>query len=194
LITSPILADQVLGRVDRRIAGACEKEKLTYTRYVDDITISGPFNLERSGFPSLVERILREDGFLVNPKKQTFGRLTEDMSITSLREVSGHLDVRKEYVDEVNRQIDDVIALARGDTFAGPYYTRSQILGKVRFVCWVNPGRRRQLIRKFRSVRWSLVRAKARELGLEATRKRLTAIGKPAQRDEGGEQRTQTPR
>jgi len=180
LITSPILADQLLKRIDRRIGGACRKAGLIYTRYVDDITISGRFDLEHSGFAALVERILQQDGFEANPAKHVFGRLADGTSITNLRRVRGHLDVKKEYADELDRQLDDAARLARGEEFQGPYYTPIQILGRVRFVCWVNPGRRRRLMRKYRSVRWELVQASAWELGLVAAKKELVAVDKRA--------------
>ena len=174
LICSPILADQVLSRVDRRIGGACAKAELVYTRFVDDVAISGPFNLEKSGFARLVEEILAKDGFHVNSAKHKFGTLTNDLSITNLREVRGHLDVRREYFDELVRQIDDAANLARDEQFQGPYYTAGQVLGRVRFVAWVNPGRRRELIRRFRSVKWRVVKAMARKRGYEVSRKALT--------------------
>jgi hypothetical protein len=176
LITSPILADQVLRPVDNRLATACEKAGLVYTRYVDDIAISGPFNLERSGFAKLAQRILDENGFEANPDKNKFGRLSDGFTITNLREVNGHLDVRREYVDELTRQLLDAAALARDDEFQGPYYTPSQILGRVRFVCWVNPGRRKELIRRFRSINWYRVRQIARTRQYESTRKKLTPV------------------
>ena len=57
----------------RQIAGACRKAGLVYTRYVDDLTISGPYDLQESGFADLVQRILEEHGFVVNPAKHRFG-------------------------------------------------------------------------------------------------------------------------
>ena len=147
-----------------------------YTRYVDDITISGPFNLEQSGVPALVENILAKDGFEVNSSKHKFGRLNEGLTITNLRPVKGHLDVRLEYLDELVRQLNDAANLARDDEFEGPYYTSGQILGRVRFVCWVNPGRRRELIKRFRSIRWQLVRKYAIERKYEVSRKTLTKV------------------
>lgn len=176
LITSPILADQILRRVDSRVAGACAKMGLVYTRYVDDITVSGNFDLEKSGVPALVERILAQDGFRANPNKYKFGRLNDGLTITNLRPVNGHLDVRREYLDELVRQLEDAASLARGDKFDGPYYTSGQILGRVRFVCWVNPGRQRELIKRFRSIRWQLVRKVAIERKYEVSRKTLTKV------------------
>jgi len=41
LITSPILADQVMRPIDARIDGLCQDAGLVYTRYVDDLTIFG---------------------------------------------------------------------------------------------------------------------------------------------------------
>ena len=107
LITSPILADQVMRRIDSRVGGACHKAGLVYTRYVDDLTISGPFDLQKSGFAALVERILGEHGFDVNPSKNRFGRLADGVPITKIRVNRGHPDVRREYLDELERQIAD---------------------------------------------------------------------------------------
>ncbi|MFO0891701.1 MAG: hypothetical protein U0790_21470 [Isosphaeraceae bacterium] len=45
LITSPILADCILEKVDHRIRGMCIKHDLIYTRFVDDITISGKYDI-----------------------------------------------------------------------------------------------------------------------------------------------------
>lgn len=56
----------------------------------------------------------------------------------------------EEYADELERQLDDAWCLANGEPFDGPYYTQAQIRGRMQFVCWVNPGRRRHLITKFK--------------------------------------------
>lgn len=174
LTTSPILADQILGRVDDRIGAACRKAKLVYTRYVDDITISGPFDLAESGFVALVREILSQDGFELNPTKSDFGRLADGVSITSLRVKGGHLDVRREYSEELERQIADAAALARDpDCFVGPYYTPNQIRGRVQFVASINPGRRFSLMRRYESVDWPRVLDAAMSHGLVATRKQV---------------------
>ncbi len=173
LITSPILADQIMLRVDSRIGSACRKAGLVYTRFVDDVTISGPYNLRRSGFEKIVTEILDDDGFEANPKKHQFAELDKRTSITNVRVVRGHLDVRKEYADELERQLDDAWCLANDEPFDGPYYTQAQIRGRMQFVCWINPGRRCYLMNKFRTISWRRADAAARELGLVATKKTL---------------------
>jgi RNA-directed DNA polymerase len=174
LITSPILADQVMYRIDERIGRACRKAKLIYTRYVDDLTISGPYDLETSGFAHLVRSILEEHGFLLNPDKHRFGRLADGTPITKIRVNRGHPDVGREYLKELERQLADARRLAAGDQFDGPYYTEGQVWGRLQFVCWVNPGRRRTLVRQFRAIRWDKVSEEAERRGLVATKKSLT--------------------
>lgn len=46
--TSVAVADLVLGRLDRSLWGLCQRFGLTYTRYVDDIAISGGARLRKA--------------------------------------------------------------------------------------------------------------------------------------------------
>jgi hypothetical protein len=144
-----------------------------YSRFVDDISLSASFNLETSGIPNLVVSILRDHGFSVNPKKHQFGRISDGVAITKLRIANGHPDVRREYVAELDRQLEDAARLAAGATFRGPYYTKGQIGGRVQFVCWVNPNRRKRLLGRYRSINWSQIEYEARQRGLIATKKVL---------------------
>ncbi len=185
LLTSPILADQLLRPVDDRIGGACQKAsagqkaELAYTRFVDDIAISGTFDLEQSGFPGLVRRILAESGLAVNEEKDQFGTASDGATITNLRFPRGHPDVQKAYYNEVVRQLQDVARLGRGETFEGPYYTEGQIKGRVQFICWVNPGRRRLLLPLLKRVNWKKARAEGQSRGLEVIRKKLIRPAEP---------------
>ncbi len=181
LPTSPILADQLLMPIDKRIAGACEKLGLIYTRFVDDLAISGAFDLspEKCGIPALIERILGQHGFVANATKQRFGKLADGFAITRIRVHNGHLDVRRDYYEEVLRQIEDARNLAAGGDFCGPYFTQAQITGRVRFICWINPGRKRQVMPLFRSIPWSKVDEQARNRGLIASRTTLRPIAEP---------------
>lgn len=172
LVTSPILADSILRPVDVRIATACAKLGLVFTRYVDDITISGQFDLRESGIPSLLDNVLKSHGFKANPDKHDFGRI-EDTSITGVRVRNGHLDVAQEYAAELARQLEDAASLARKEFFDGPFFTENQIRGRVTYVAWVNPGRRRALAKHLAAIDWSAHRAEAARRGLVAAKKKL---------------------
>lgn len=65
--TSPILSNIIAKRLDKRIAGFADNIGLVYTRYADDITLSGEeIKLSHIRF---VEKIIREEGFVPNPSK-----------------------------------------------------------------------------------------------------------------------------
>jgi RNA-directed DNA polymerase len=171
LVTSPFLAEQVLIPIDKRIHAACEAAGLIYTRYVDDLTISGGYNLDGSGFKNLISGILRDHGFKMH--KVVFGRLSEGTPITKISLRNGHPDVGRKYLQELDRQLDDANNLANGRQFVGPYYTRNQITGRVRFVCWVNPGRKKVLLSKLNSIPWAKVEKEADKRKLVVAKKRL---------------------
>lgn len=173
LVTSPFLADQILIDVDRQIANACENEGLVYTRFVDDITISGPFDLSRSGFPDLVGKILDKHGFELNPEKNRFGRISKRFTITKISLHNGYPDVERQYLLELERQIEDIKNLGTGGEFVGPYFLRSQLLGRIQFVCWVNPRRKRALYSRFKGINWLNVEREAERRGYVALRPKL---------------------
>lgn len=181
LITSPILADQLLRRVDHRISSLCTKAGLSYSRFVDDITISGPFDLKKSGIPKVVREVLVTNGFTINPTKNEFGRQLDGLTITGVRvNRRGNLDVKADYAREVGRQLSDAEFLARGKRFNPnrPYYTRAQIRGRIQFVLWINHGRGTRLLNRYRRIHWSRVEEEAHLQELIIAKKRVVPRGK----------------
>jgi len=65
--TSSGIANLAMTRVDVRLEGLAARHGFDYTRYVDDLTFSGPERLKR--FRGLIQRIVEEEGFGVNPDK-----------------------------------------------------------------------------------------------------------------------------
>lgn len=172
LVTSPLLADQVLQRIDKRIGAMCEANGLAYTRFVDDVTVSGRFDLEESGIAALMGQILREHGFQDNESKHRFARLDE-AAITGVALKGGKFDVTRAYHDELLRQLGDAAALATGQDFAGPFYTRSQIRGRIEFAIWVNRRHQRALLSRFHAVDWDAHGREGQHRGLVARKVQL---------------------
>jgi hypothetical protein len=156
LMTSPFIADQLMIPVDNQIERACKNlaRPLKYSRYVDDISISGSFDLQRSRIPHLVRRILKFNGFRAKVEKEQFGALRDGTPVTQVRIRNGRFDVTKEYAAEVMRVIRDHISLAGGGAFTGPFHSQDQLWGKVSFICWVNPKRQAEMFSLFGRMNW----------------------------------------
>lgn len=160
--------------VDARIGAACDSAQLTYSRYVDDITISGAFDLDRdkAGILALAEQILSEHGFAAKRSKSESSR-NGTATITGVRIKRGRFDVAKAYAVELERQLLDAASLSVGGAFTGPFFTRGQILGRVQFVSWINPGRKKALRAKFLRINWRQHKALGIEQGWVATKKHI---------------------
>lgn len=65
--TSPYISNLICRNLDLRLDLLCRKRSLNYSRYADDITLSGGRNVKNT--ISYVKKILEEEGFNVNEKK-----------------------------------------------------------------------------------------------------------------------------
>jgi retron-type reverse transcriptase len=65
--TSPMLANLVALNLDKKISQCCKRANFEYTRYADDITISGSYDL--SMHMETIIKIINESGFDVNNQK-----------------------------------------------------------------------------------------------------------------------------
>lgn len=68
--TSPALSNLVCLRLDHRVSIYCKKRDLTYTRYADDLCISGNKILILQKASYLIKEIICDEGFAINSKKE----------------------------------------------------------------------------------------------------------------------------
>lgn len=173
LVTSPALADQALQPIDRRITAACSKADLKYSRYVDDITISGPFDFGGSGFPTTVKKVLREHGFNANPDKWQCCSTDEGVTITGVRVRKSRLGLPEEFVASIEDQIGATEALIEGEVTGRPFFTRSQLMGRVAYARWIDPRRGNRLHKRVVALDWESAETNALRLGMATAVKRL---------------------
>lgn len=165
-ITSPIIADRIFRLADTRIGQLCKQHRLVYTRFVDDITISGPFDLRTSGIPTTISKILAGTGFQKHPRKEGYGSISSGATILGLRLNKGWPDVAAEYFNETVRRLQDMASLGADGPFTGPFFTEAELHGRMRYVCWVNPNRRARLFPLWNALNWEQIHRIAAARGI----------------------------
>ena len=166
LITSPILAEAVVQAADFRIASACNKLGLTYTRYVDDICISSKFDLEKSGINATVRSILNQNGFRIQPAKDIFSSIERSCAVTGVRLGRGRISAVPDYVQRLRSAIDDASILANGGCTPIAFCTKEQLRGRIQFVHWLSKGQARDLFQNFRRINWKKYERESLQRGL----------------------------
>jgi hypothetical protein len=154
--TSPALANLCAYRLDVRLAALAGRVGGTYTRYADDLAISGDEELARAGdrFRGLVCRVVAEEGFEIH------GRKTCVMHRGVRQQLAGVVvNVRP----NVPRREYDVLRAVlhncrrHGPTSqnrAGHADFRGHLAGRIAYVAMLHPQRGRRLWEAFEQVRW----------------------------------------
>ena len=101
--TSPQLSNIRCIKMDKRIQLLCKAYNANYSRYADDITISGSGNLEK--IKNIVIEIIRDEGFEINTRKTRILYPHQRQEITGLVINNGIIKVPKEYKRELRKEI-----------------------------------------------------------------------------------------
>lgn len=139
--SSPAVADLVLYPMDRRISRLADGHGWKYTRYVDDLGVSGPKSVEQFG-SRLICKIVSEEGWAINKKGGLFGP-HDRKQILGLT-VNSRLGVPAAY----RSQIRKTLLLAGSGCLELDAATRKSLHGKIAWIFSVNPlqGRRLRLL------------------------------------------------
>ncbi len=97
--TSPYLASMVCLKLDKEIYSFCKRRKFIYTRYFDDISISGE-NISPKHISNL-ERIVTRHGFICNEEKKEFFDFNSIKIINSILISNSGLFVTDNYKEEI---------------------------------------------------------------------------------------------
>ena len=168
---SCFLANLALDSPDRRIDALCRRHGLTYTRYVDDLAISGNSDL-RSYCAGIIDPIM-DAGFRIATEKTCFMGRHEPQVVTNLV-VNDKLRPTTAFIRQVT---DDIWSCLRG---GGPYVlalsggltvakVKSMLTGRVSHIAQADPVLGRKLRGRLYGVDW--------RMPLELPAENLTAIG-----------------
>ena len=110
--TSPIVANMITRKLDRQLQELAKSCHATYSRYADDITFS--FTCSRRGLPHgivavdgdkigpgpILEWLIKENGFTVNPLKVRLADRRERMEVTGVT-INDFPNVPRAYVKQI---------------------------------------------------------------------------------------------
>lgn len=145
--TSPALSNIICNDLDKRMVKLCKSYRLRYTRYADDIAISGkkiPIGIRRLFF-----EIIESEGFVVNEKKIRFLEKNDRKLVTGLDITTGKPRVTKNFRREIQKDIYFVWSaglsshVARRRIFAPNYIEHLE--GRVQFWASVEPANRQMM-------------------------------------------------
>jgi hypothetical protein len=156
--TSPALANLAANRLDRRLAGLAATAGVTYTRYVDDLTFSGGFELARSRkrFETYVAIITHEEGFALNHRKTRLMRAGVRQHVVGVV-VNVRPNITRAEFDRIkailtNRIRDGPESQNRGQLID----FRAHLAGTVAHVAAIHPARGDKLWNLFQRISWGV--------------------------------------
>lgn len=100
--TSPYISNLVLKSFDKYIGKYCEAKNISYTRYCDDLTFSGDFNIKK--LKNKVQAYIEEMGFNLNEKKTKVIRNNRRQTVTGVV-VNKKTNVTKEYKRKIRQEM-----------------------------------------------------------------------------------------
>lgn len=95
--SSPAVTNVVCRKLDRRLAGLARAHEMSFTRYADDITLSGDGDVDAAGVVRSVAGILRDEGFEANESKTLVMLAGERQTVTGVV-VNRRLEVPPEFI------------------------------------------------------------------------------------------------
>jgi RNA-directed DNA polymerase len=154
--TSPALANLAAFRLDRRLTGLATHSGLRYSRYADDLTFSGPWQLRRrrSHLEALMAEIARDEGFAINDRKTALHSAGGRQSVCGIV-VNVRPNVLRSEYDELKAILHNAATHGPvGQNRAGIADFEAHLRGRISWVASLNPARGEKLRRRFADVRW----------------------------------------
>jgi hypothetical protein len=154
--TSPALANLAAFRLDRRLRGLAAALELTYTRYADDITFSGPDRLLRIAdqLRSTIRHIARAEGFTLNDRKSTLTTRAGRQQVCGVV-VNQRPNVPRADYDTLKAILHNAAKKGPGDQNRnGEPDFRAHLLGRIAWVEQLNPQRGAKLRGQFAHIPW----------------------------------------
>lgn len=154
--TSPALSNIVCLKLDKRLSKLAEMNCATYSRYADDITISGKANI--FSLFNTINKIIEDERFHINPDKTRLCTAGERLEITGLTINCGKVKVPREYIRKFKSQIYYCKKFGPSDhqrkTEDVHSFFKEHMYGKAYFINMVDPELGKKLLLDLDAIAW----------------------------------------
>ncbi|MFK4786036.1 reverse transcriptase family protein [Fusobacterium sp. MFO224] len=139
--TSPLLSNLLTNRLDERISSFCKGKRIRYTRYADDLTFSGEFEIGM--IVNFVKKILMQEGFKLNADKIKVARKNQSQRVTGIV-VNEKMQAPREFRKRIRQEIYYIKNyglenhLERLKKLEEKFFYVDKLIGKCNFVLYVN--------------------------------------------------------
>lgn len=124
--TSPVLSNFIMLKADHRLDLLAREHRCYFSRYADDLTFSGDDSIP-DYFPTLVEEVLRKDGFELHPEKIRWRGKDKKQKVTGIK-VNVKPNIERDYYRRIRammhsirtRGLFEAAALHFGKSFVSP--------------------------------------------------------------------------
>jgi len=154
--TSPALANLSAFSLDLRLHGLTRSFAANYTRYADDLTISGPETLIKSlkTLIPLVQQVIREERFVVNDTKRKVIRNNQRQQICGVV-VNEHPNYPRKEFDRLKAILFNCVRFGPdSQNREGVPNFREHLRGRIGFVNQLNPTRGQKLETLWNQISW----------------------------------------
>lgn len=154
--TSPMLANLCVFTLDRRLAGLARALDATYTRYADDLVLSGGRGLAReaAALTATVGAIARDEGLRLNAAKTTIMPRAGRQRVTGVV-VNVRPNVAREDYDRLKAILHNAARHGpESQNREGVEDFRAHLLGRIAWVAALHPARGARLRARFDAIAW----------------------------------------
>jgi hypothetical protein len=154
--TSPLLANLCAFTLDRRLTGLARSLGARYTRYADDLVLSGDHRLARGAtrLTETVAQVAADEGLRLNARKTRVMPRAGRQHVTGLV-VNAHPNVARDEYDRLKAILHN--AARHGPETQNHEHVpdfRAHLLGRIAWVASVNPARGAKLRERFAAIAW----------------------------------------
>ncbi|KQY86203.1 reverse transcriptase family protein [Pelomonas sp. Root1444] len=152
--TSPAVANLCAFALDARLTGLAERFGARYSRYADDLVISGPAALPVRSVGAWVAAIAEDEGFVVNPRKTRSLGIAQRQSVCGIV-VNDRPNLPRDEFDRLKAVLHRcVVDGPAGQNRDGHADFRRHLQGRVAWATQLNPGKAEKLKALLDRITW----------------------------------------